>query len=160
MVTQLIVPFYSEATGWTVTIDGVSYRPARVTPSGFVRDAPGFDSVIRELYNAVVATHSLTIRWTYVVPAGRIALVDNIAALTEATTTKSQVSAGIDVQDVVPVQVGLPLVLRSNTTEDRVFNVAPFFLMEAGETLRSFTQNDDTVARQIVVSASIREYVI
>lgn len=33
-MTQLIVPLCAEATGWTVVIDGIVYRPALVDSSG------------------------------------------------------------------------------------------------------------------------------
>lgn len=33
-MAPLLVPFFSQATGWTVTIDGVTYRPALVDSSG------------------------------------------------------------------------------------------------------------------------------
>ena len=33
-MAELVVPFFSEATGWTVDIDGVTYRPPVVDSSG------------------------------------------------------------------------------------------------------------------------------
>ncbi len=138
--------------------DGSAWVKAATDSGGRTQTAPTFDSLVRKHYAAGPTTHAATDRWTYTVPAGKLALVEHVFVMIDATTAVIDGQARIVIRDSGDTDIAIVVDIRSRTDVAVLWATSPHCILDAGEKLIGRTVSNDTVPRGFILSAAIREY--
>lgn len=138
--------------GWT----GSDPVKLLATTAGLQRQSRHFTQVLSQIYTASVAAHVLTTRWSYTVPAGRIAFVEGVHLRIDPTTAAFDAQAIILLTRSGGANATLAQVV-SLAADVRIFDHGYDLALAAGDVLAGYTLSADAVARQFDVSAFLRE---
>ncbi|KKK71687.1 hypothetical protein LCGC14_2911420 [marine sediment metagenome] len=122
-----------------------------------LRTEPGFDSLIRQSYEASVGNHALTTRWTYTVPADTFAILTHIQAYHSVSATINQLRTLVRILDSGSSPISTVLNYYSLATEIVTTTLPLAILLDAGEKLRAATVNSDSVSRVSGIHATLTE---
>ena len=116
----------------------------------------GFTQVLTQAYEAVVAPHAITTRWTYTVPSGRIAFLEAVHSLLEPTTAANQAGTFI----LVTRSGGGAQRFYTRLSGATIYDIGndPYDVsLAAGDVVTGQSSNGDAVAREIRLAAYFRE---
>lgn len=121
--------------------------------------APAWTALVRRTYGAEPAAHAATVRWTYTVPAGRMAVVEHAYVEVAPTTAALQCFAWVVVVDSGGTDVIALVMARSTTAIYERSILSPQVTLDEGEKLEGRTVNTDSVGRGFGLGALLREIV-
>lgn len=140
-------------------INGTSLIKQPVTLSGFAKHQIGYDAIVNKKYDANVGNHGWTNRWTYTVPAGKIAILQYFHLHLGPSTAVASCYAGIDCTFTGGTYQTLAY-LDSITTNQSSKEQSGLIYLQAGEVLNGYSANGDVVNRWISVYAQFLEVLI
>jgi len=94
----------------------------------------------------------------YPAPAGKLALVEHVFVMIDATTAVIDGQARIVVRSSGDTDLAILVDIRSRTDVAVLWTASPHCILDAGEKLVGRSVNSDSVARGIILSATIREF--
>ena len=116
------------------------------------RVEPAYETITRQLYSASPGNHVVTTRWTYTVPAGRYAVLQQAFVLVGPSPAADDGAVLIYVASAGGVELHRVLDIRSDTVRLFSDHAEPKLVLAAGEILRAQTANGS--AGTIVMEAT------
>ncbi len=118
---------------------------------------PAYETIVRQLYAASPGAHAVTTRWTYTVPAGRFAVLEQAFVSVDLSATGALLASVIFVATAAGTELHRVLDVRSLTDRPLSDHAEPHLVLNAGEILRAQTANTDAGVRAFLLSAQLIE---
>ncbi|MDR7492451.1 MAG: hypothetical protein QN122_13520 [Armatimonadota bacterium] len=136
--------------------DGTTHRALAITSGRLLRQTRHFTAVITLSYQATVGSHAVTERWSYTVPAGRIAYLEALHLWLATSTATDDLTIIVTLQRAGGGEVRLARL--DSQAAARTAHLAAYDLaLAAGDILRGYTFSVDATPREFNVNAFLRE---